>query len=56
MALKARMNGYSALLHNIAPGKHIVIKVDYELQLHLKIIVNKSDRKKQQQKLSLKCP
>ena len=23
------MNGYSTLLHNIAPGKYIVIKVEY---------------------------
>ena len=26
------MNGYSTLLHNIAPGKYIVIKVEYGLQ------------------------
>ena len=44
----ARMNGYSALLPNIAPGKYIVIKVEYELQLHFKIFLNKSDRKQQQ--------
>ena len=25
----AWMNGYSTLLHNIAPGKYIVIKVEY---------------------------
>ena len=39
------MNGYSTLLNNIAPGKYIVIKVEYGLQLHIKIFVNKSDRK-----------
>ena len=44
------MNGYSTSLHNIAPGKYIVIKVIYGLQLHFKIFLNKSDRKKQQQK------
>ena len=43
--LHARMNGYSALLHNIAPGKYIVIKVEYGLQLHFKIFLNKSERK-----------
>ena len=48
--LYAWMNGYSTLLHNIAPGKYIVIKVEYELQLHFKISLSKSDRKKQQQK------
>ena len=31
---------------NIAPGKYIVIKVEFGLQLHLKIFLNKSDRKK----------
>ena len=30
----ALMNGYSALMYNIAPGKYIVIKVEYGLQLH----------------------
>ena len=36
----------STLLHNnIAPGKYIVIKVEYGLQLHFKIFLNKSDRK-----------
>ena len=30
------MNGYSTLLHNIAPCKYIVIKVEYGLQLHFK--------------------
>ena len=39
------MNGYSTLLHNIASGKYIVIKVEYGLQLHFKIFLNKSDRK-----------
>ena len=53
--LYAWMNGFSTLLHNIAPGKYIVIKVEYGLQLHFKIFLNKSDRKKQQQKQSLKC-
>ena len=43
--LYAWMNGYSTLLHNIAPGKYIVIKVEYGLQLHFKIFLNKSDRK-----------
>ena len=46
----AWMNGYSSLLHNIAPGKYIVIKVGYGLQLRFKIFLKKSDRKKQQQK------
>ena len=46
----AWMNGYSALLHNTAPGKFIVIKVEYGLQLHIKIFLNKSDRKYQHQK------
>ena len=41
----ARMNGYSTLLQYIAPGKYIVIKVEYGLQLHYKIFLNKSDRK-----------
>ena len=44
--LHARMNGYSALLHDIAPGKYIVIKVEYGLQLHFKIFLNKTDRNK----------
>ena len=35
--------GYSTLLHNIASGKYIVIKVEYGLQLHFKIFLNKSD-------------
>ena len=48
--LYAWMNGYSTLLHYIAPGKYIVIKVKYGLQLHFKIFLNKSDRKKHQQK------
>ena len=39
------MNGYSTLLHNIAPGKCIVIKVEYGLQLRFKIFLKKSDRK-----------
>ena len=30
--LYAWMNGYSTLLHNIALGKYIVIKVEYGLQ------------------------
>ena len=46
---------HTVLLHNIAPGKYIVIKIEYGLQLHFKIFLNKSDRKKQQQKQSLKC-
>ena len=44
------MDEYGTLLHNIAPGKYIVIKVDYGPQLHFKIFLNKSDRKKRQQK------
>ena len=44
------MYGFGTLLHNIVPGKNIVIKVEYELQLHFKIFLNKSDRKKHQQK------
>ena len=40
----------SALLHNIAPGKYTVIKVEYALQLHFKIFLNKSERNRQQQK------
>ena len=43
--LCAWVNGYSTLLHNIAPGKYIVIKVEYGLQLHFKIFLYKSDRK-----------
>ena len=43
--LYAWMNSYSTLLHNIAPGKYIIIKVEYGLQLHFKIFLNKSDRK-----------
>ena len=48
--LYAWMNGYSTLLHNIAPGKYIVIKVEYGLQLHFKIFPNKSDKKKKNNK------
>ena len=40
------MDGYSTLLQNIAPGKYIVIKVEYGLRLHFKIFLNKSDRKR----------
>ena len=39
--LYAWMNGYSTLLHNIAPGKYIFIKVEY---IYIKIFLNKSDR------------
>ena len=39
------MNGYDTLLHIIVPGKNIVIKVEYGLQLHFKIFLNKPDRK-----------
>ena len=42
--LYAWIDGYSTLLHNIAPGKYIVVKVEYGLQLHFKIFLNKSDR------------
>ena len=41
-------------MHNIAPGKYIVIKVKYGLQLHFKVFLNRSDRKKQQQKIIIK--
>ena len=41
--LYAWMNGYSTLLHNIAPSKYIVIKVEYGLQVHFKIFLNKSN-------------
>ena len=37
------MNGYN--IHDIAPGKYIVIKDEYGLQLYFKIFLNKSDRK-----------
>ena len=52
--LYAWMNGYSTSLHNIAPGKYIVIKVEYGLQLHFKIFLNKSDRKKTATKIIIK--
>ena len=42
----AWMNGYSTLLHYISPVKCIVIMVEYGLQVHFKIFLNKSDRKK----------
>ena len=42
--LYALMNGYSTLLHNIAPGKCIVIKAEYGQQLDFQIFLNKSDR------------
>ena len=51
------MDGYkknSALLHSVAPGKYIVIKDDDGLQLHFKIFLNKSGRKRQQQKIIIK--
>ena len=48
------MNGYSTLLRNIAPGKYIVIKVEYGLQLHFKIFLNKLDRKKNNNDFGLK--
>ena len=44
VVLYAWMNGYSTLLNNIAPGKYIVTKVEYGLQLHFKLFLNKSDR------------
>ena len=46
------MNGYSTLLHYIAPGKYIVIKNAYGLQLHFKTLLNKSDKKQQQKSLN----
>ena len=52
--LYAWMNGYSALLHNIAPGKNIVIKVEYGLQLRFKIFLKKSDRKKTHKNIIIK--
>ena len=42
------MNGYSTLLHDIAPGKYIVIKVEYGLQLHLKYFLTNQIEKQQQ--------
>ena len=36
---------YSTLLHNITPGKYIVIKVEYGLQLHFKIFLRKNNNK-----------
>ena len=48
------MNGYRTLLHTIAQGKYIVIKVEYRLQLHFKILFNKSDRKKTTTKIIIK--
>ena len=50
------MNGYCMLLHNIAPGKYIVIKVEYGLQLHFKIFLNKSDRKLEDLKVLRRSP
>ena len=41
--LYAWMNGYSTFLRNSATDKYIVIKVDYSLQLHLNIFLNKSE-------------
>ena len=48
------MNGYSTLIHNIAPGKYIVIKVEYGLQLRFKIFLKKSDRKIKTTKIIIK--
>ena len=44
--LYAWMSGYSTMLHNIAPGKYIFIKVECGLQLRFIIFLTKSDRKK----------
>ena len=44
----------STLLHNIAPGKYIIIKVEYGLQLHFKVFLNKSEKKKQKKKKTIK--
>ena len=52
--LYAWMNGYSTMLHNIAPGKYIFIKVEYGLQLRFKIFLKKSDRKKATTKIIIK--
>ena len=54
VVLYAWMNGYSTLLHNIAPGIYIVIKVDFGLQLRFKIFLNKSNRKKTTTKIIIK--
>ena len=43
--LYTSLNGYSTLLHNIAQGKYIAIKVEFVLQLHSKIFLNKLDTK-----------
>ena len=48
---RIRMNGYDTFLHIIALGKYIVIKVEYGLQLHFKIFLNKSDRKHNNKKI-----
>ena len=48
------MNGYSTLLHNIAPGKYIVIKVKYWLQLHFKIFLNNQIEKNNNRKIIIK--
>ena len=40
----AWMNGYSTLLHNIAPGKYIIIKVEIGLQLHAKYRTNQIEK------------
>ena len=39
---------FITLLHTIAPGKYIAVKVEYGIQLHFKIFLNKSDIKQQQ--------
>ena len=41
---------YSTLVHKTAPGKYIVIKVEYGLQLHFKIFLNKSEKKNKKNK------
>ena len=49
------MNGYSTLLHNIAPGEYIVIKVEYGLQLHFKyFFTNQIKKNSNKQEISLK--
>ena len=45
---------FSTLPRNIAPGKYIVIKVEYGLQLYFKIFLDKSDRKNNNKKIIIK--
>ena len=54
MALYAWMNGHSTLLHNIAPDKYIVIKVEYGLQLRFKIYFLRNQIEKTTTKIIIK--